>query len=324
MRKSLFILLFLLLPWALGAEGRRTDAGETFLQSLQPRDSVLIADQLRYGVVLKDVPEGTPLALPVFELEEDAPLALVSNWQLDSVRVSKRKEQPRRYDITASLVLTAFYGGTYELPAVPVLLDGDTLVFRPSTVEVKELPVDMETFEPHDLKPQIRFPLTFKEVFPWLAGILVLALAVAVLVRYLVRRRRGAEAVRPSDPPHITALRKLERWRGEKHWAPDKQKAFYSGVTDALREYIAARYGVAAMEMTTAEIFRDMARTDVPKDLYDEMKTLFERADFVKFAKYVAPAEENATVLPQAVRFVTATYQQEIDAQAVDDTKKEE
>ncbi|MBR0361054.1 MAG: hypothetical protein IIX35_01595, partial [Paraprevotella sp.] len=39
-------------------------------------------------------------------------------------------------------------------------------------------------------------------------------------------------------------------------WVPEKQKAFYSGITDALREYIAARYGISAMEMTTAEIFK--------------------------------------------------------------------
>ena len=42
------------------------------------------------------------------------------------------------------------------------------------------------------------------------------------------------------------------------------------------------------------------------------MKSLFERADFVKFAKFTATDEENATVLPQAVHFVTATYEQEI------------
>ena len=315
MRKSILIAL-LLLPALLHAEGRRIEAGETFLQPLQQRDSVLIADQLCYGVVLKDVQEGTPLALPVFELKEDDPLQVVRSWQLDSTRVSRRKERPRRYDITASLVLTAFYGGTYELPPVPVVLDGDTLVFRPVRLEVKELPVDMETFQPHDLKPQIRFPVTLSELFPWLMGFWGLALLVAAVVCLILMRRRGPESLRPADPPHIVALRKLEHWRGEKNWAPDKQKAFYSGVTDALREYIAARYGVAAMEMTTAEIFRDMAGTDVPKDLYDEMKALFERADFVKFAKYVVPAEENASVLPQAVRFVTTTYQTEIEEEA--------
>ena len=87
-------------------------------------------------------------------------------------------------------------------------------------------------------------------------------------------------------------------------------------MTDALREYIVARYGVGAMEMTTAEIFADLRRTDVPADLYEEMKGLFERADFVKFAKFVASPEDNATVLPQAIRFVTSTYQAEVEEEA--------
>ena len=72
---------------------------------------------------------------------------------------------------------------------------------------------------------------------------------------------------------------------------------------------MAARYGVGALEMTTAEIFEDLKGSDIPEDLYREMKTLFERADFVKFAKFTATDEENAQVLPQAVRFVTSTYQ---------------
>ena len=77
------------------------------------------------------------------------------------------------------------------------------------------------------------------------------------------------------------------------------------------------------MEMTTAEIFADLRKTDVPADLYEEMKDLFERADFVKFAKYVATPEDNATVLPQAVRFVTATYQTEVEEETAEATAEE-
>ena len=99
-------------------------------------------------------------------------------------------------------------------------------------------------------------------------------------------------------------------------WVPEKQKAFYSGVTDALREYISSRYGVSAMEMTTAEIFADMKGADVPKELLSEVQTLFERADFVKFAKYVASDEDNASVLPLAVRFVTETYQTQVEEES--------
>ena len=85
---------------------------------------------------------------------------------------------------------------------------------------------------------------------------------------------------------------------------------------DYMREYMADRYGVSALERTTAEIFDDLKQTDIPKDLYDEMKQLFEVSDFVKFAKLTVPDEDNAKVVPAAVRFVTSTYQTEIDEEA--------
>jgi hypothetical protein len=142
---------------------------------------------------------------------------------------------------------------------------------------------------------------------------------IAALILWLVTRKKKAEEeAANAEPAHVRALRKLDKFRGDKYWKPDQQKTFYSGVTDTLREYIAARYGVGAMEMTTAEIFEGMKGTDVPEDLYQQMKELFERADFVKFAKYTATDEENAQVLPQAVHFVTATYQTEIEEEAKD------
>lgn len=42
--------------------------GKAFLDPLQKRDSVLIADQLEYGFELQGVGKGTVLALPDFRL----------------------------------------------------------------------------------------------------------------------------------------------------------------------------------------------------------------------------------------------------------------
>ena len=53
--------------------------------------------------------------------------------------------------------------------------------------------------------------------------------------------------------------------------------------------------------------------TEAPADLLEELKELFERADFVKFAKFTADDEDNAKALPVAVRFVTSTYQAELE-----------
>ena len=320
--KRIISALLLLLPLWAGAEGRRIPAGEAFLEPVTPRDSVLVADQLLYGMEFKNLTEGTPLALPVLQPEENSPLAILGKWQLDSTRVSRRKEVPARYDIRASLRLTAAVGGVYQLPALFAVVDADTLLFKPRELVVTELPVDMENFEPHDIKPQVKFPYTFVELFPWIWGGGMALMALAAVVLWLVSRgKKAREAQQEAEPAHIRALRKLDKFRGDKYWQPERQKSFYSGVTDALREYIAARYGVGALEMTTAEIFEGLKGTDVPSDLYQEMKTLFERADFVKFAKYTATDEDNAQVLPQAVRFVTTTYQSQLEQE---ESKKEE
>ena len=167
--------------------------------------------------------------------------------------------------------------------------------------------------------------MTLKEILPYLIGgwlFAVLVILVVCLVK--MRRKGGLSGILRKEPAHIVALRKLDHLRGNKLWAADKQKTFYSGVTDALREYIVSRYGISAMEMTTKEIFDDLRGKDIPADIYEEMKGLFERADFVKFAKYVATDEENASAVPAAVRFVTQTYQSEVEAESENAEGKEE
>ena len=55
-----------LLTIILAALLQTVPAGQAFLRQLQPRDSVLIADQLEYGFQLDSVAEGTRIALPDF------------------------------------------------------------------------------------------------------------------------------------------------------------------------------------------------------------------------------------------------------------------
>lgn len=272
------------------------------------RDSILVGDHIRYGVTIKDVKEGTPLALPEIKPEDREIIDIIGSWQLDSVRVSAKKETPARYDIRASITLTPYWGGKIDLPEIPVLLGADTLVFNPLSIDVTEPTIDMDAFTPADIKPQAKIPYTFAEVAPWAAGIIVFALALFLFIRWFVNRRSEEAAKIAAEPAHIRALRLLDKYRGDKYWKKEQQKAFYSGVTDTIREYMASRWGIGAMEMTTAEIFPQLkGLEDIPGEQLDAMQTLFERADFVKFAKYTASDEENAEVLPAAVRFVMET-----------------
>ena len=319
--KLLTIILALMLDVVPG--------GDAVLQQLQKRDSILIADQLRYSVTLKDLEKGTGIALPDLQGASNDTLTVVSGWQLDTL-VRGRKIQSRNakaaekalrrpFDLNASIVLAPFEEGTYVLPDIPVVrnIDGncDTLVFKGLEMEVKTMPVDTATFVIHDIKGQIEYPVTFKEVLPWvLGGIAVIALILLAFKLIDRANKRKAEALKPKDPAYIVALRELDKYRSDKYWAPEKQKAFYSGITDALKFYMDDRFGVDAPEMTTAELFDALkSDKDITPEMYSELKELFERADFVKFAKHVASDEENAGALPLAVRFVTTTYQADIE-----------
>ena len=296
-------------------------SGQSILTPVAGRDSVLIADQLEYGFRLDSLRAGMVISLPDWSAVSDDTLTLVRNWQVDTLKVQGRKSRRgdnRIFSVRGYVVVAPFEEGTFELPPIMVQVSDstrcDTLLFAPSEVEVKSMPVDTATFEINDIKGQIRYPVTFAEVAPYVAGGLLAVALAALLAWWLARRARRAEQAARKDPPHIIALRELDKYRSDKYWAPDKQKAFYSGITDALRTYIDSRYGIDAPEMTTAELFAALqSEKDIPQDLFAEMKELFECADFVKFAKFTAGDDVNAAALPTAVRFVTDTYRVEIE-----------
>ena len=297
-------------------------SGKAFLRQIQPRDSILIADQLEYGFRLDGVSEGTVLALPDFGILPQDTLAVVRGWQLDTLTKKRVRARTGRMDISASLVIAPFEEGEYHLPPIPVqrTLDGavDTLLFDPDVMEVHTMPVDTAAFEINDIKGQIGYPVTMEELLPWFvaARLLLFVAALAGAILYVRRRKSRGDASVSRDPAHIVALRELDRFRSDKFWAPEKQKTFYSGVTDALKNYIDSRFGIDAPEMTTAELFAALkSGKELSPEMLAGMQGLFERADFVKFAKYVASDEDNASVLPLAVRFVTETYRSEIEGE---------
>ncbi len=307
--------------------GHLVRVGAPFLEQIQERDSILIADQLLYGVNLDKVEAGTQYAFPPLNDSTVRGIMFLRPWQTDTLKTYKaKKDRPLSYDIRVSTVLTTFDEGEYEIGELPVgrlTKDGvvDTLLFDSIRFKVMTMPVDTTTFQPHDIKDIISCPLTAAEVLPWvgLFYLIVLMVIAAVCLVKMHKKRLSGELER-KDPAHIVALRRLDGYRGDKLWVPEKQKQFYSGVTDVLREYIAARYGIGAMEMTTSEIFRDLKPefADSPADrkaLLSDLENLFETADYVKFAKHTATEQENASVLPLAVRFVTQTYQDELASQ---------
>ena len=308
-RIILSLLILAVLPLSGAAQ-----PGEP-LQSRISRDSILIGDQIECTLDFSIAPGeaarvSKPGPAPVPGVEA------LGEMTLDTLSTEKGTQHLR-----GRITLTSFDSGSYVLPPLYVLLarsDGsvDTLEYAGPTLAVNTIPVDTATFQLYDIKGQIRYPLTFKEVIPWVGLALLIAALAWLLVRWIRYRRQNRDFFgKPvvKDPPHIVALRSLEKTRAQKLWQNGKQKQFYTQVTDALRQYIAQRYDIAALEQTSAEMFRDLSGKDIEPSLMDKMKDLFTTADFVKFAKHSATDQENENAIPTAIRFVNETYMQEIE-----------
>lgn len=323
MKKLSIIISTLVIAISMVAPDGVVKMDSAFLRQLQERDSVLIGDRLQYGAYLENVEEGTEFSLPEMSSSLSDSVEVLTQWYVDTVKVHKaRKGEKASYNLELLMELTSFEEGKYDLPAISILRkdlsgDIDTLLFDAMQMDVRTMPVDTASYIPHDIREQVRYPLTFSEVKPYIFSIwLLAALLTLIICLILVRKRKDIVENKVKEAPHIVALRKLDAYRGNKYWAPEKQKQFYSGVTDTLREYIAARYDFGAQEMTTAEIFYELKDKELTPEMYSELKDLFENSDFVKFAKMTLPDEENVKVLPRAIRFVTETYQLVLDDEA--------
>jgi len=180
------------------------------------------------------------------------------------------------------------------------------------------------------LKPQRTLPLRAEEITGYLFGGLFLLLNLAALLfalRYHLSKRGKhlSDLFKPAPPapPHVEAIRALEGLHNQKLWQNNKHKAYYSGLTDILRRYLAGRYGIGALEMTSDEIIETMRPEELPDKARMDLTAILRDADLVKFAKATPEAEQNEADYLKAYYFVEETKPVEEEAPAEEESPKQ-
>lgn len=286
------------------------------------RDSILVGDQVVWSTVFT-LPSNKSLVIaPYAEQAGQAKIDVLQEFRLDTLSIKDGIAQ-----LEARLLFTSFDSGYFQLPQPLVVAAGtegaDTIYFDPQSIAVNTIQVDTTAFKPFDIKGQMGYPITFKEVLPWILLVLLVLAAVYVLFRYIRYRKENRDFFgKPvvQDPPHIIALRELDKLRTQKLWQGGREKQYYTGITDTLRAYMEARYHIAAMEKTSSEIMESLAEQQVEAKPYKELNELFKLADLVKFAKYTPIEGENEEAVLVAVRFVNSTFMQEMEQEQKNST----
>lgn len=284
-------------------------------------DSVFIGDRFDYVIeVEKDLVQV--VEFPEFVAPPSGAVELIESCAVDTLL-----QEGRRLQLRKRYRLAAFQEGLLNMGVGGVLFADknivDTLYARDSVyLKVATFEIDSTSQSIYDLKGQRTLPFKLAEVKGYLGwGTLVLLIVAALvwgLLRYLKERgKRLRDLFRPAppEPPHVVAIKALEALHHQKLWQNNRHKLYYSTLTDILRTYIAGRWGVGAMEMTSEEIIEAVRPLELPDKARMDLTAILRDADLVKFAKFTPENEQNESDYQKAYYFVEETKPHEEGAE---------
>ena len=302
-------------------------------------DTVMIGDRVTLTIEV-DADVMQHIVFPTFDFTQNAPegaeqqepsIEVINDFAPETISKEGRRVRLRkRYE------MAVYDEGIYKLGRAQALyLDKnivDTLFAEhEEELFVKTFQIDSTMTTVRDLKPQKTLKLRFAEFGGYLGIALAVALLLAgviyLLVRYLHKRgKRISDLFKPAPPvpAHIVAIEALEKLRNEKLWQNNKHKQYYSGLSDILRTYLAGRFEVGAMEMTTDEIADALREVDIEQKSKMDLLSVLRDADLVKFAKATPEASENELAYDKAFYFVENTKPVEIVEEEEDEPTKNE
>jgi hypothetical protein len=272
------------------------------------------------------VSEGDIVNWPVLNDTLTKSIEILSKSKIDTIT----NEETGQTILRQIVSITSFDTGFMVLP--PLSFDlikngtlSQTFKTEPVLFEVVKVKVD-PTSEIKDIKPIFKAPLTFIEVIPWLAGLLLLGLILYFGLYYL-KKKKAAPVEKPQPkikiPAWDVALKKLDLLKSEKIWERGDIKEYYTRLTDILREYFELRFNVNAAEMTSSEILDAMKKhiNDQPAERY--LQELLLLADMAKFAKAQPGVFENEQSIKYGYEIVNNTKPQSIDLKTIKENKPE-
>ncbi len=290
-------------------------------------DTIRIGDLFTYAIEverdLTQVAEFPSFAQEQNEAEGIADLELIEDYPVDTLR-----REGRRLHLRKRYRMQAFDEGVVQMGRgavlyadkniVDTLYGGDSVLLYIAPIEIDSAAA-VQGLKP--IKPQRQLPFKWGEIGGYLTyallGLLALSLLLYLLLRWMARKGKPVGAFfkpTPLLPPHVVAIRALEALHHRKLWQNGKFKLYYSELTDILRTYLAGRYAVGAMEMTSDEILaalRSLSEEELPQKASMDLTAILREADLVKFAKAEPSAEENEAAYHKAYYFVEETKLQE-------------
>ncbi|MBO6056809.1 MAG: hypothetical protein J6P64_01115 [Bacteroidales bacterium] len=309
MKKLCFILLFCMMSFL----GIQCDAQVTFLRGRTDVDTIVVGQPFDYQL---------SLTIPKDYFVEWKQFGDTLSKSIDVINIEDVKtttiNNSDNVIMTQNLTLTSFDTGYVYVPEIAItysksLQDSIRYTLRTDEKELYVTTVAVDTTEAfRPIKGVMRQGLTTKELFPWIAIVIIIA-GVVYLIIYLKKHKKTKDVVveekkKPTIPAIITARAKLAEMKDNEVWNTPQTKDYYTDLTDIAREYLEGQFEIDAIEMTTDEIMEAINRLDLNNLTKSKLQDTLTTADLVKFAKANPSAEQNKQSFSDINNFVEDSY----------------
>ena len=319
---TILILIFSLSGILLLLSGGYLYGQEVKVEARIDSTNVLIGDQVNLSLIINQ-PDSINILFPEFADTITESIEIINRTSPDTLHLdNKRLEITRKYNISC------FDSGYHYIPPFIFQYNRDSITAnwatQPLFLHVSRVDVAPSDSSEviFDIKLPAKMPVTLSEILPWIIGAVLTGLLIFIVVYYIKKRKKHEplfKIKKSEEPPHVIALRELDKLKDKKLWQKGKIKMYHSELTCIIRKYIEKRYQTPAMEQTSNEIIEALIKSGFNNNAqFEQLKTLLFSADMVKFAKAKPLPDENETALLNAYIFVNETkqtWQRELDDQ---------
>ena len=139
--------------------------------------------------------------------------------------------------------------------------------------------------------------------------VLIVAAGLFFLLRRIRRRNKERDLAKQFEKPepYALAIERLSNPALAEALQADDAVAFYTELSDILREYLEGRFDLFALELTTTEIVRELKTITIDGFQKAALGGILERSDLAKFAGLPPTLDQRTGDLGKARDFVEAT-----------------
>ncbi len=259
---------------------------------------VHVGDEVRL-VIQAQFPKGYSIE-PISAKTQFLPFELVKIDKPLSVRRGDRILE------TIIIRLTIFELGDFKVPSIRVAVwnvAGQRAEARTPPMPVRVISIGKARDDQPDIRP-IKGPASVPLFFLYETAASVLAFLLSILLIILIlKRKKKVSDPESLLPPHERLARELGRLRESGWLGAGRAKEYYTELSDILRRYLERRFGFEIMEHTSAEIESLLKEKQFDGVLIAEVREVLEKADLVKFARFV-PERSLAGELEKRLFFI--------------------